>query len=379
MHLFQRPRETALADDAARAVRQARTAMPTSTSVVEGDDVVCVDPTALRASPFPATASAPPTGTTDWRAWKRHLIDDNPALARVGFAAARTFERRQEAWQKAHPGRSLPWHLRTWPPKRKRVVGWSVYVTFLLGLNYFLVTYGTPSVSFFGPMFGPLFGLFMGGAASAMTGMPLEREKGTWNALLLSRLTPVQLIFAALWPATRVGLTMSALVMPVLLILAVRLGWNPAIAWVGAPILAVCAIANGVQNANNALFAPSVKAAAAQGRTVFQHMAPFLVTALVYLSSLAWQIVSGASIAWIHVFHTVALLPTMLLTPLGVLSFALPSGMDIGPGFQPVFAAIETLRPFFLPVFLGVTATRILSTWRRMLRDFERAPRDHGG
>ncbi|WP_309715024.1 hypothetical protein [Armatimonas sp.] len=173
-----------------------------------------------------ATEAASKTESTLVAFW-REVIVENPVYQReVGTVAVPVTcppEKAEALREKHRKNRAdwgkLPLWQKSWRTLRPYLITFAiVYALVPLWLTY--LSHG--SGGFIGPLIGPLIGGMFGASVMTTAAITGEREKRTWNALLLSRLTPQQLIGGKVASILRTLLMGSGILIPIALAFVVR-------------------------------------------------------------------------------------------------------------------------------------------------------------
>lgn len=266
------------------------------------------------------------------RAFWREVVTENPLYLREARAVAvptnYSPEKAEALREKARAARArwdaLPQAQKLWRRARPLLITFAVcYALVPLVLEHL-------SGSSIGPMIGPIIsGLFLS-AVSTAGAIVAEREKRTWNALLLTQLTPAQILGGKAANVLRVQLFAQAILLSIVLGVVAR-GDLPALVLLLFPlVLLPSTVLNTLVGIETSLWSTSLKEALSKATR------------------------RGAG--------------------LGILTLAV--------GLATTLALFGKLSPalFLLPVFYCVFAvTASVRIWRRMLRDIWRAPKDFSG
>ncbi|MGC4048026.1 MAG: hypothetical protein QM758_29885 [Armatimonas sp.] len=207
----------------------------------------------------------------------------------------------------------------------------------LWGVSYFLAKSHVPPIGLYiAPMLGT-----MGMGAALTRSIILEREKRTWDSLLLSNLTPAQILMGKFLPWLRqiawVTLSMSIFLTPTLINGTLPL-WVLALA---APIMLTAYLPGGMLAMSAGLHAPSMERGMAR------------MNKLVLLPVVANLVAAGAGMIGIQAL--LHIIPGVLI---------------------PAWLSVLVLAPWLMMV-LNLLWTRKL--WHGLLRDFHKAPSDFSG
>ena len=181
-----------------------------------------------------------------------------------------------------------------------------------------------------GPLIGPLIGSMFVTAITTASAIVTEREKRTWNALLLTRLSPAQIIGGKVANVLRAQLASQGMLF-VMLLVGVARGVMPALSLLLFPLIFLpTALLGTLVGIETSLWSKNLKGAV--NRAMWQGGGLGLLALLVVLAT----------------------------------GFALF-------GKLPVFVLLAPV----LYALLAVSAS--LRIWRQMLRDLWRAPKDFSG
>nr|WP_309687009.1 hypothetical protein [Armatimonas sp.] len=181
-----------------------------------------------------------------------------------------------------------------------------------------------------GPLIGPLIGSMFVTAITTASAIVTEREKRTWNALLLTRLSPAQIIGGKVANVLRTQLASQGMLF-VMLLVGVARGVMPALSLLLFPLIFLpTALLGTLVGIETSLWSKNLKGA---------------------VNKAMWQ---GGGLG---LFALLVVLAT---------GFALF-------GKLPVFVLLAPV----LYALLAVSAS--LRIWRQMLRDLWRAPKDFSG
>jgi hypothetical protein len=237
-----------------------------------------------------------------------------------------------------------------------------------------------------------------------------EREKMNWNSLLMSRLTPAQILIGKASPVLRMTLLVNLVVLPALLITGLmtilplfsplqssggqQFGTGAILTYFGRAfflpqiIIAVTAVLNTAIALYFSLTQKkSLQANAGAMRwTTLSIVGPAGLTGLFYAipTLIAFLTNSQTSFSidpWIHPL----LFAPNIFSPLGALiasmipsiAFYNPNYPNTNPDFSiTLWAFLVGIAPF---VYVGTASGMILRLWRKMLAAFEHAPKDASG
>ena len=298
--------------------------------------------------------------------WWDHLITSNPVFQKETLAQRRLQEKKQ-------PGTRAT----------EKALGILAILGLYAGMFYLIsLAAGTtdPKPAFWG-MHGFLVVIE---ALVLMIAMPLqaamtitsEREKQTWNALLLSRNTPLQILMGKAAATMRPILMFFAIVLPALLITGIGTG----MAWTGFLASQVLILVTAVLNASMATYCSliSKKSQQASGNAGGWAIVPLLglpgLTAITYAAPALLASLMGTAFNPPSWFHWLAWLPN-LLNPAAAIFAALTNPNVFGPN-----SGFPAWLWFFVPTFyLAMCVLTIRGLWKRMLERFWQTPKDLSG
>lgn len=257
----------------------------------------------------------------------------------------------------------------------------AIYAAVLLAMREILK--GMPDPTTHQTAWYVLYGILMGIQGIVLLAAPLtrlpatisrEREKQTWNALLLSRLSP-ETILGGKYAAGLVSSLTALLFFLPLTVLAATLGGVPVLN-VGLGMVVLTAMAA-------MLSMTSLYASWKQETTVkANNEAGLWMLGLVFGAAGVWGL---GSLVWgvISYFLT----GTFGATMPDVLRILLQSAAWLNPFVALVLAILPTGGPQVLPwvkvllplVFLLFSAGLSVKLWKKMVRDFWKTPRDFSG
>ena len=181
-----------------------------------------------------------------------------------------------------------------------------------------------------GPLIGPLIGSMFVTAITTASAIVTEREKRTWNALLLTRLSPAQIIGGKVANVLRAQLASQGMLF-VMLLVGVARGVMPALSLLLFPLIFLpTALLGTLVGIETSLWSKNLKGAV--NRAMWQGGGLGLLALLVVLAT----------------------------------GFALFGKLPVFVLLAPVLYALLTM-------------SASLRIWRRMLRDLWRAPKDFSG
>ncbi len=147
---------------------------------------------------MPATVAAPKAESALGAFW-REVVVENPVYQReinvlaipAGYAPEKADALREKVRKKQQEWATLTRGQKAWRALRPHLIVFAIGYT----LIPLLLTYlSGGSGAMIGPLVGPVIGGLFGASMVTAAAIAGEREKRTWNALLLSRLTPQQII-----------------------------------------------------------------------------------------------------------------------------------------------------------------------------------------
>ncbi len=313
--------------------------------------------------PQAAETTATPLTLQEW--WN-HLITNNPVFHKETLAQRRVQEKKQ-------PSTRLT----------EKTLGILGVLGLYAGMFYLIsLAMGTtdPKPAFWG-MHGFLVVIE---ALVLMIALPLqaamtitsEREKQTWNALLLSRNTPLQILMGKAAATLRPILMVYAVVLPALIVTSLGTG----MAWTGFLAAQVLILVTALLNVTVATYCSLVskKSQQASGNAGGWAIVPLLglpgLTAITYAAPALLASLMGTTFnppAW---FHWLAWLPN-LLNPAAAIFAALTNPLVFGP-----HSGIPAWLWFFVPTFyLAVCSLTVRGLWKRMVQRFWQTPKDLSG
>lgn len=258
----------------------------------------------------------------------REVITENPLYHRevsavsvpANYSPAKAEALREKARATRAQWAALPPVQKLWRRARPLLITFAVCYALVPHL----------SGSSIGPMIGPIIsGLFLSATSTAGT-IVAEREKRTWNALLLTQLTPAQILGGKAANVLRLQLFAQAILLSI--------------------VLAV--VAHGVLSALVLLLFPLVLLPSTVLNTLVGIETSLWSTSLKEALSKATRRGAGLSILTLAVGLATTLALFVKLSP------------------------VLLLLPVFYCFFAVTASVRI---WRRMLRDIWRAPKDFSG
>ncbi|WP_395137885.1 hypothetical protein [Armatimonas sp.] len=262
----------------------------------------------------------------------REVVTENPVYQReartVPIPASYSPEKAEALREKARLARAK-WEARTPAGKlwKSTAPYLMVFVVFYLLLPLAMAYMRGGSV---GPLIGPLIGSMFVTAITTASAIVTEREKRTWNALLLTRLSPAQIIGGKVANVLRTQLASQGMLL-VMLLVGVARGVVPPLALLLFPlILLPTALLGTLVGIETSLWSKSLKGA---------------------INKAMWQ---GGGLGF---------LALLVVLATGFAFF----------GKLPLFVLLAPI----LYALLAVMASAHI--WRRMLRDIWRAPKDFSG
>ena len=266
-------------------------------------------------------------------AFYREVVLDNPVyrreatavIAPANYSPEKAEAFREKARKKHQEWAALPPHQRIWRTIRGQVIFFAICYTLLpLVLPIF------EGGKFWPGMIGPLCSGLFAVSASTAGSIVGEREKRTWNALLLSRLTPAQILGGKVANVLRTLLTGQSILLAFALALVFRGVMPVAVLLLFPLVLVPSALLGTLVGIQTSLWGKSLKAA---------------------MPKATWR---GMGLG----FLALGTIAVSLLALFGKLP------------------AVLLLTPLVYAFLTLVSSVRI---WRRMLRDLWRAPKDFSG
>ena len=316
--------------------------------------------------PTPSQELETTTSTHTLREWWDHLIVSNPVFQKETLSQRRIQDKKQ-------PGTRAT----------EKALGVLAILGLYAGMFYLMsLVSGTtdPKPAFWG-MHGFLVVIE---ALVLMIVMPLqaamtitsEREKQTWNALLLSRNTPLQILMGKAAATMRPIVMFYAIVLPALLITALGTG----MAWTGFLAAQVLILVTALLNVSMATYCSliSKKSQQASGNAGGWAIVPILglpgLTAITYAAPALLASLMGTSFTPPVWFHWLAWLPN-LFNPAAAIFAALTNPALFGPNSE-----FPAWLWFFVPTFyMTVCCLTIRGIWKKMLGQFWKTPKDLSG
>jgi len=311
------------------------------------------------------TTSTQPVTLAEW--WN-HLITNNPVFHKESLAQRRLQEKKQagtRTMEKMLGGMALTGlyigmfyliaKILEIPQTDGRTsAGWVLHA-FLLVIEFLVVALALPLQ-----------------AAMLVT---QEREKMTWNALLLSRVTPLQILMGKTAAALRPVLTALTMLLPAVVISAFVAQTTIKGLLVGQVVIAVTALLNATIATYCSLFAK--KSAQASGNAGGAAMLPILgfpaLWGLIEAGPwIAYTMMNGGNPAgylppeWFHYLAAFA----NLFNPAFALYFGLTTPIPSVPAWLWLVSPIA---------FLTAASLTIRHLWIRMQTQFWKAPKDFSG
>lgn len=310
----------------------------------------------------PQAITAPPS-TLSLPEWWEHLITNNPVFHKETLAQKRTQEKKQGTTQLT-----------------EKILGVMATLGLYAGMFYLISLAAVtpdPKPAFWG-MHGFLvvlqcLVLMIAMPLQAATSITSEREKLTWNALLLSRNSPLQILVGKLAATLRPVSLFYAVMLPALLITSLGTG----MAWTNFLASQILILTTTLLNASVAIYCSLVskKSQQASGNAGGWAIVPLLglpgLTAIAYAAPALIANLMGGSFDPPVWFHWVAWLIN-LFNPAAGIFFALTQA--------PILNNLPPWLWFFVPTFyLIVSSLTIRGLWRRMLEIFWKTPKDLSG
>lgn len=223
-----------------------------------------------------------------------------------------------------------------WLRLLESIAGVAIFATIIWSVTYFMGNAKMPSFALYiSPLIGSL------GTGVALTrNLILEREKRTWDALLLSQLTPAQILLGKVLPGLK---QIGWLAFSCLLLLAPALWQGTVPLWslaIALPLVLTAPLPGAMLALRVGLHAPSMEKGMSQASK--QAIVPFLINILAAMAG---------------VMGMVALL-------------------RLASGVLPAWFGVLALVPWLMGL-LNLMWARGL--WRALLRDFHKAPTDFSG
>ncbi len=216
------------------------------------------------------------------------------------------------------------------------MAGVAIFATIIWSVTYFMGNAKMPSFALYiSPLIGSL------GTGVALTrNLILEREKRTWDALLLSQLTPAQILLGKVLPWLK---QIAWIAVSCLLLIAPGLWQGTVPVWslaIALPLILTAPLPGGMLALRVGLYAPSMEKGMSQASKLA--VVPFLINILAAMAG---------------VMGMVALL-------------------RLASGVLPAWFGVLALVPWLMGL-LNLMWARGL--WRALLRDFHKAPTDYSG
>ena len=302
--------------------------------------------------------------------WYHHLITNNPVFHKETLAQKRVQEKKQattRTTERALGGMALAGLyigffyiiakiLEIQSPMDRTAPGWALH-SFLMVIQFLVMVLALP--------------------LQAATLITQEREKMTWNALLLSRLSPLQILVGKGAAALRPLLATLTVLLPAIVISAIVAQVTLKGLLAAQVIMLLTALLNVTIAVSCSLFAKkSTQASGNAGGAVMLTLLGFpALTGIIEAGPwIAYTVMNGGNPAGYNApewFHYLASLPN-LFNPAVATFFGLSNP-----------SVITTLPPylwFLVPtVYVMAAAGTTWFLWKRMLEQFWKAPKDFSG
>ena len=313
----------------------------------------------------PQTAAMAPN-TLSLPEWWEHLITNNPVFQKESLAQTRIQAKKQATTRATEKTLAI------------------LSVLGLYGGMFYLMSLAMgstePKSAFWG-MHGFLVVLqglilMLAMPLQAATAITSEREKMTWNALLLSRNTPLQILAGKAAATLRPIALFYGLLLPALAITA----WGTGMTWANFLAAQVLILITALLNVTVAIYTSLVskKSQQASGTAGGWAIIPILglpgLTAITYAAPALLASLMNTQFIPPVWFHWLAWLPN-LFNPAAAIFAALSSSLIFGTN-----SGFPSWLWFFVPTFyLVASSLTIHGLWKRMLAIFWKTPKDLSG